>query len=68
MLRTFQMPLVKQVTYKLVKDRLHVDGHVRGSFGKFLAWSFISGTDLQTLSCLVSFSRATFLLCYGTIP
>ena len=28
---------------------------VRGAFGKFLAWSFISVTDLQTLSCLVSF-------------
>ena len=28
---------------------------VRGAFGKFLAWSFISITDLQTLSCLVLF-------------
>ena len=28
---------------------------VRGAFGKFLAWSFISVTDLQNLSCLVSF-------------
>ena len=27
--------------------------HVRGAFGKFLVWSFISVTDLQTLSCLV---------------
>ena len=26
-----------------------------GAFGKFVAWSFISVTDLQTLSCLVSF-------------
>ena len=26
-----------------------------GAFGKFLAWSFIFVTDLQTLSCLVSF-------------
>ena len=23
--------------------------HIRGAFGKFLAWSFISVTDLQTL-------------------
>ena len=29
--------------------------HIRGAFGKFLAWSFISVTNLQTLSCLVSF-------------
>ena len=29
--------------------------YIRGAFGKFLAWSFISVTDLQTLSCLVSF-------------
>ena len=28
---------------------------IRGAFGKFLAWSIISVTDLQTLSCLVSF-------------
>ena len=28
---------------------------LRGAFGKFLAWSFISVTDLQNLSCLVSF-------------
>ena len=28
---------------------------IRGAFGKFLAWSFISVTDFQTLSCLVSF-------------
>ena len=27
---------------------------VRGAFGKFLAWSFISVTNLQTLSFLVS--------------
>ena len=29
--------------------------YIRGAFGKFLAWSFISVTDLQNLSCLVSF-------------
>ena len=29
--------------------------NVRGAFGKFLAWSFISVTDIHTLSCLVSF-------------
>ena len=28
---------------------------IRGAFVKFLAWSFISVTDLQTLSCLVPF-------------
>ena len=28
---------------------------LRGAFGKFLTWYFISVTDLQTLSCLVSF-------------
>ena len=32
-----------------------LDNNVRGAFGKFLAWSFISVTNLQTLSCLVSF-------------
>ena len=37
----------KCVFYKMLQ--------VRGAFGKFLAWSFISVTDLQTLSCLVSF-------------
>ena len=29
--------------------------NIRGAFGKFLAWYFISVTDLQTLSSLVSF-------------
>ena len=33
---------------------LDVSWYVRGAFGKLLAWSFISVTDLQTLSCLVS--------------
>ena len=28
---------------------------IRGVFGKFLAWSYISVTNLQTLSCVVSF-------------
>ena len=28
---------------------------IRGAFGKFLAWYFISVTDLQTLLCLISF-------------
>ena len=36
------------------------------AFEKFLAWSFISVTDLQILSCLVSFYRAIFPVCYGT--
>ena len=39
---------------------------LRGAFGKFLAWSLNSVTNLQNLSCLVSFSRAIFPLCYGT--
>ena len=39
---------------------------LRGAFGKFLAGSFISVTDLQTLSCLISFWRTIFSLCYGT--
>ena len=34
---------------------LHLHLHIRGAFGKFLAWSFISVTDLQPLSCLISF-------------
>ena len=29
--------------------------NIRGAFGKFLAWSLISVTDLQNLSCFVSF-------------
>ena len=37
---------------------------LRGAFGMFLAWSFISVTDLQTLSWLVSFYRAIFSLYY----
>ena len=28
---------------------------IREAFGKFLAWSYISITDLQTVSCVVSF-------------
>ena len=28
---------------------------IRGAFGKFFAWSFISVTDFQPLSCVVSF-------------
>ena len=31
---------------------------VRWALGKFLAWSFISVIDLQTLSCLVSFKKS----------
>ena len=29
--------------------------NIRGTFGKFLEWSCISETDLQILSCLISF-------------
>ena len=39
---------------------------IRGAFGKFLAWSIISLTNWQILSCLVSFLRTIFLLCYST--
>ena len=48
--------------------------NLRGGFGKFLAWSFISVTDLQTLSCLVSSKELSFIhvmaqriidTCYG---
>ena len=39
---------------------------IRGVIRKFLAWSYISVTDLQTLSCLISFIRTIFPLCYGT--
>ena len=38
----------KDKSFKQYKD-------IRGAFGKFLAWSFISVIDLHTLSCLVSF-------------
>ena len=42
------------------------DCDIRGAFGKFLAWPFISVTDLQTISCLISFKSAILTLCYGT--
>ena len=45
---------VKNVTVCIL-DNFHAFVVVRGVFGKFLAWYFISVTDLQTLSCLVSF-------------
>ena len=38
----------------IYSDKVH-GTYIRGAFGKFLAWSFISVTNLQTLSCLVSF-------------
>ena len=34
---------------------------IQGSFRKFVAWYFISVTDLQTRSCLVSFKELSFL-------
>ena len=39
------------------------------AFGKYVAWSFISESDGQTHSCLVSFQIAIFpfrLLCWET--
>ena len=53
-------------TCTLVQHNIGFKSDIRGAFGKFLAWSFISVTDLQTFSCLVSFQRAIFPLCYGT--
>ena len=41
----------KQEGKKIPKQDLNI----RGAFGKFLARSFILVTDLQNLSCLVSF-------------
>ena len=38
----------KASDFKLVKGRFNVNGHVRGAFGKLLAWSFISVRDLKT--------------------
>ena len=46
--------------------RIFIFDTLRGAFGKFLAWSFISVTDLQTLLCLISFERTLFPLCHGT--
>ena len=43
-----------------------LDPLLRRTFGKFLAWSFISVTDLQALSCLVSFLRAIFFMLWQT--
>ena len=44
---------------------LLLNKHIRGTFGKFLAWYFISVNDVRTLSCLVSFQRTISPLCYG---
>ena len=58
----------RQTTFSGQKNigGLRIKRSIRGAFGKFLAWSFISETNLQTLSCLVSFLRAIFLLCHST--
>ena len=39
---------------------------VRGAFGKFLAWSFISVTNSQTLSCFGIILKSYFPFCYIT--
>ena len=39
----------------LLRLKHHSGTEIQGAFGKFLAWSFISVTNLQTISCLVSF-------------
>ena len=52
--------------YQLHAESTTATSKLRGAFGKFLAWSIISVTDLQTLSCLVLFQRPIFLLCYDT--
>ena len=38
-------------------DLYSLTANIRGAFGKFLAWYFISVTDLQTILCLVSFKE-----------
>ena len=45
----------KEICIKTSKTIFLKAIHVRGAFGKFLAWSCVSVTDLQTLSCLVPF-------------
>ena len=42
-------------------DQNRPDSDVRGAFGKFLAWSFISVTDLQALSCLICLIMFAYL-------
>ena len=44
----------ENMLYRTRSVRYNVHDCTR-AFGKFLAWAFISVTDLQTLSCLVSF-------------
>ena len=39
---------------------LSFSNEIRGTFGKFLAWSFISVTNLQTLSCWYHFKELSF--------
>ena len=59
-----EIPIVDKVLWMVFTIKQF---NIRGAFGKFLAWSYISVTNLQTLSCLVSFKRAIFPLFYGTI-
>ena len=49
----FNKPIHKFDSMEICLGLIQV--YVPGAFGKSLAWSFISVTDLQTLSCLVSF-------------
>ena len=45
-----------RLTFDLSANVAHIEvPSIRGVFGKFLAWSFILITDLQTISRLVSF-------------
>ena len=53
MLHTQAAPLILRKLYSL-SEKTGNNVIIRGAFGKFLALSFISVTDLQTLSCLVS--------------
>ena len=47
----------KVTNFKLTADTTNESQliQLRGAFGKFLAWYFISVAVLQTISCLVSF-------------
>ena len=53
-----QMPLINAHADVTTEDKgLNIGFrlNLRGAFGKFLAWSFISVTDIQNLLWLVSF-------------
>ena len=50
-----EINITTKISLNISKPKCEKLSKLRGAFGKFLAWSFISVTDLQTLSCLVSF-------------